>query len=48
MPTIPSPYNFAPLADQVFHPDWRTQISHDMPFSDGVSGCPERVASVSG
>ncbi len=35
---IPSPYNFVPLADKVFFPDWAEQISQDVPFSDGISG----------
>lgn len=37
---IKSPYNFvpAPAKDEVFHPDWAKQVSHDIPFSDGESG----------
>lgn len=35
---IRSPYNFIPLEKEVFIPDWIDQISHDIPFSDGVSG----------
>lgn len=35
---IRSPYNFVPVSDKVFFPDWADQISHDIPFSDGVSG----------
>lgn len=35
---IPSPYNFVPLADKVFFPDWAEQVSQDIPFSDGISG----------
>ncbi len=35
---IPSPYNFVPLADKVFFPDWAGQVSMDAPFSDGISG----------
>lgn len=37
---IRSPYNFIPLEKEVFIPDaeWTDQISHDIPFSDGVSG----------
>lgn len=34
---ISSPYNFVPLNDEVFRPDWG-EISHDCPFSDAVSG----------
>jgi len=36
--SIRAPYNFVPLSDKVFFPDWADQISHDIPFSDGVSG----------
>lgn len=35
---ITSPYNFVPLNDKVFYPDWAESISHDIPFEDGVSG----------
>lgn len=35
---IRSPYNFISLEEKVFIPDWTDQISHDIPFSDGVSG----------
>ena len=35
---VTSPYNFVPLPEKVFFPDWAGQISHDVPFSDGVSG----------
>ena len=35
---IPSPYNFVPLAETVFFPDWAQQVSMDVPFSDGISG----------
>ncbi|HRI14739.1 MAG TPA: TIGR03986 family CRISPR-associated RAMP protein [Verrucomicrobiota bacterium] len=35
---IPSPYNFVPLSDRVYFPEWAAQVSHDVPFSDGVSG----------
>ncbi len=35
---IKAPFNFVPLSDQVFFPDWADQISHDIPFEDGVSG----------
>jgi CRISPR-associated protein (TIGR03986 family) len=38
MPTIPSPYNFVPLSEHVFFPDWAAQVSQDVPFSDGISG----------
>lgn len=36
---IKAPYNFVPLSDKVFFPSWADQISHDIPFEDGVSGC---------
>lgn len=35
---VKSPYNFVPLAEEVFFPSWASQISQDMPFSDGESG----------
>lgn len=35
---IRAPFNFVPVSDKVFFPDWADQISHDIPFSDGVSG----------
>jgi len=38
MDLIPSPYNFVPLADKVFFPDWAEAVSMDVPFSDGISG----------
>lgn len=38
---IPSPYNFVPLNEQVFFPDWAEQVSHDIPFQDGISGALE-------
>lgn len=34
--TITSAYNFAPLARQVVCPEWAQQVSHDLPFEDGV------------
>jgi CRISPR-associated protein (TIGR03986 family) len=36
-----APYNFVPLADRVVTVDWADRISHDVPFSDGVSGTIE-------
>ena len=39
--TIPSPYNFVPLPPSVFFPDWASQVSMDVPFSDGISGILE-------
>ena len=36
--SVHAPFNFIPLSDQVYIPSWAEQISHDVPFSDGVSG----------
>lgn len=38
MKHITSPYNFAPIAREVFYPDWADRVSHDIPFSDGEDG----------
>ena len=35
---ISAPYNFVPLAEKVFSPDWGGLVSHDVPFEDGYSG----------
>jgi len=35
---ITAPFNFVPLSDKVFFPDWSEQVSHDIPFEDGESG----------
>lgn len=35
---IKAPYNFVPVSEKVFFPDWTGQISHDVPFKDGESG----------
>lgn len=35
---INAPFNFVPLCDKVFFPSWAKQISHDVPFSDGLTG----------
>ena len=35
---INAPYNFAPLADQVYLPAWGDQVTHDIPFRDGYCG----------
>jgi len=35
---IKAPFNFVPLNEKVFFPDWADQVSHDIPFSDGESG----------
>lgn len=38
MPYMKSPFNFVPVSEKVYFPDWSEQISHDVPFSDGISG----------
>ena len=38
MTYIKSPFNFVPVSKNVYFPDWAEQISHDVPFSDGISG----------
>ncbi|MDR1371260.1 MAG: RAMP superfamily CRISPR-associated protein, partial [Dysgonamonadaceae bacterium] len=38
MLTIKAPFNFVPLNDKVFFPEWADKISHDIPFEDGESG----------
>lgn len=38
--TIPSPYNFVPMAKNVHFPEWQA-ISHDKPEHDGLSGTIE-------
>lgn len=35
---IRAPFNFVPLPYTVVFPDWAPRISHDIPFSDGISG----------
>ncbi|MGC9185171.1 MAG: TIGR03986 family type III CRISPR-associated RAMP protein, partial [Thiomonas sp.] len=35
---ISAPYNFVPLSDQIFLPDWAQAVSHDVPFQDGYCG----------
>lgn len=35
---IDAPYNFVPLSPHVFLPEWGLRVSHDIPFSDGLSG----------
>ena len=41
MATIKAPFNFVPLNDKVFFPDWADKISQDIPFEDGISGTIE-------
>jgi len=38
---IKAPYNFVPVSQKVFFPDWSDRVSHDIPFSDGESGVIE-------
>ncbi|WP_172202833.1 TIGR03986 family CRISPR-associated RAMP protein [Niveibacterium sp. COAC-50] len=35
---ITAPYNFVPLAKAVWFPDWADQVSHDVPFENGICG----------
>lgn len=35
---IKAPFNFVPLSEKVFFPNWANQISQDVPFEDGISG----------
>ncbi|MCF6331482.1 MAG: TIGR03986 family CRISPR-associated RAMP protein [Sulfurimonas sp.] len=35
---ITAPFNFVPLNEKVFFPDWAEDVSHDIPFRDGESG----------
>lgn len=39
--TIRAPFNFVPISDKVYFPDWANKISQDIPFSDGLSGTIE-------
>lgn len=36
--TIIAPYSFVPLPQKVFAPDWAYNVSHDVPFKDGLDG----------
>ena len=47
MATIKAPFNFVPLSDKIFFPEWADQISQDIPFSDGLSGTIELKITVS-
>lgn len=38
---IKAPYNFVPLEETAFYPEWANHISQDIPFKDGVSGSIE-------
>lgn len=35
---IKAPFNFVPLNERPYLPGWADQISHDIPFEDGISG----------
>ncbi len=35
---IKAPFNFVPLAEEVYIPSWGNQVSQDVPFSDSLSG----------
>jgi len=35
---ITAPFNFVPLSNKVFFPDWADKVSHDVPFEDAQSG----------
>ena len=35
---IKAPFNFVPVSDKVFLPEWADRISQDVPFSDALSG----------
>ena len=35
---ITAPFNFVPLSEKVFFPDWAEKVSHDIPFEDSESG----------
>ena len=39
--TVKAPFNFVPLYDKAYYPDWADFISHDIPFEDGISGTIE-------
>jgi CRISPR-associated protein (TIGR03986 family) len=41
MNKIKAPFNFIPVSEKVFYPEWHNQISHDIPFSDSQSGVIE-------
>ena len=38
MEIIKSSFNFVPVSSEVYYPVWADQITHDIPFSDGISG----------
>ncbi len=38
MAGVMAPFRFAPVPRAVFFPGWAERVSHDVPFSDGLSG----------
>ena len=38
MATLKAPFNFVPLNKKPYIPSWSDRISHDIPFSDALSG----------
>ena len=36
-----APFRFSPVNNWVYFPDWADQVSHDVPFEDGLSGSIE-------
>uniref|UniRef100_UPI0025994774 TIGR03986 family type III CRISPR-associated RAMP protein n=1 Tax=uncultured Fibrobacter sp. TaxID=261512 RepID=UPI0025994774 len=38
MADVKAPFNFVPLSNKVFYPDWADCVSQDIPFEDSVSG----------
>ena len=43
---IKAPFNFVPVNEYVYFPVWAVRISHDVPFSDGISGyIPLRITA---
>ena len=38
---IRAPFNFVPLNDRAYLPEWADRISQDIPFQDGISGMLE-------
>lgn len=43
MTEITSTYNFVPLNEKVYTPDWADKVSQDVPFSDGEDGVIELI-----
>ena len=37
--TVKAPFRFARINRFIVEPEWGPLASHDVPFSDGVSGC---------